>query len=71
MTDDIFKGQWKQVRGRAKEWWGNLTDDDLDTIDGKREQLVGKLQEKYDVFQGQARHQRASQRLEKAIQKHV
>lgn len=47
MNEDIFKGQWKQIRGKAKEWWGDLTDDDLETIDGRRDQLVGKLQERY------------------------
>ena len=47
MNEDIFKGQWKQIRGKAKEWWGELTDDDLDVIDGRWDQMVGKLQEKY------------------------
>jgi len=56
MADDILKGQWKQVSGKAKEWWGKLTDDDLKTIDGQREQLVGKLQEKYGYTKEQATH---------------
>jgi uncharacterized protein YjbJ (UPF0337 family) len=47
MTDDILEGQWKQLRGRIKEAWGVLTDDELDQIDGKRDRLIGKLQEKY------------------------
>lgn len=47
MNDDVLGGMWKQLRGQAKEAWGKLTDDDLDTIDGKRDQLVGKLQERY------------------------
>ena len=47
MNSDVLKGKWKQVRGRVKERWGNLTDDDLDTIDGHSEHLAGKLQEKY------------------------
>lgn len=47
MTDDILEGQWKQIRGRIKEAWGVLTDDELDQIDGKRDRLIGKLQEKY------------------------
>ena len=47
MNEDIFKGQWKQIRGKAKEWWGKLTDDDLDKIDGRFDQMIGKLQEKY------------------------
>lgn len=47
MNEDVFKGQWKQVRGKAKEWWGKLTNDDLDKIDGQMDQMVGKLQEHY------------------------
>jgi uncharacterized protein YjbJ (UPF0337 family) len=47
MNQDVLAGKWKQVRGKVKEWWGKLTDDDLDAIDGKRDVLVGKLQERY------------------------
>jgi uncharacterized protein YjbJ (UPF0337 family) len=47
MNQDIVKGQWKQIRGKAKAWWGKLTDDDLDVINGNRDQLIGKLQERY------------------------
>jgi len=47
MNDTAVKGYWKQIRIRAKEWWGKLTDDYLDMIDGKRDQLIGKLQERY------------------------
>jgi uncharacterized protein YjbJ (UPF0337 family) len=47
MNDTAVKGQWKQIRIRAKEWWEKLSDDDLDMIDGKRDQLIGKLQERY------------------------
>jgi uncharacterized protein YjbJ (UPF0337 family) len=47
MDQDIVKGKWKQIRGKAKSWWGELTDDDLDVIDGNRYQLIGKLQERY------------------------
>jgi uncharacterized protein YjbJ (UPF0337 family) len=46
-VSDILEGQWKQLRGEVKEWWGKLTDDDLDRIGGKRDRLVGTLQEKY------------------------
>ena len=45
MNWDQIEGNWKQVKGKAKEQWGKLTDDDLDVISGKRDQLVGKLQE--------------------------
>jgi len=54
MNEDIFKGQWKQIRGKAKEWWGKLTDDDLDKIDGRFDQMIGKLQEKYGYTEPEA-----------------
>ena len=41
------EGNWKQVKGKIKEQWGNLTDDDLDVINGHRDQLEGKIQERY------------------------
>ena len=47
MTNHELAGKWKQIRGKAKAQWGKLTDDDLDRIDGNREQLIGKVQEKY------------------------
>jgi len=47
MNKDVFEGKWKEMRGQAKEWWGKLTDDDLDRAEGKSEQLIGLLQEKY------------------------
>jgi uncharacterized protein YjbJ (UPF0337 family) len=45
--NDVLSGNWKQMRGQVKEWWGDLTDDDLSKIDGKRDKLVGSLQERY------------------------
>jgi uncharacterized protein YjbJ (UPF0337 family) len=47
MNSDVFAGKWKQMRGQAKEWWGKLTDDDLEKVDGKCDKLVGLLQERY------------------------
>jgi uncharacterized protein YjbJ (UPF0337 family) len=47
MNEDILAGKWKQIRGKAKQWWGDLTDDEMDQIAGKRDILVGKLQERY------------------------
>ncbi|WP_019960829.1 CsbD family protein [Woodsholea maritima] len=47
MNSDELKGRWKQVTGEAKRQWGKLTDDDAAVIDGDREKLVGKIQEKY------------------------
>ncbi|NRQ17480.1 CsbD family protein [Ensifer sesbaniae] len=43
------EGNWKQVKGKIKEQWGLLTDDDLDQIAGNREQLEGKIQERYGI----------------------
>ena len=54
MNEDILKDQWKQLRGQIKQWWAVLTDDDLDKINGRREQLIGKLQEKYGFTKDQA-----------------
>lgn len=47
MNWDIIQGKWKQMKGSAKEKWGELTDDELDQIDGNKDKLAGKLQEKY------------------------
>jgi uncharacterized protein YjbJ (UPF0337 family) len=47
MNKDILQGQWKQIRGEVRAWWGKLTDNDLDRIAGKFDVLVGILQEKY------------------------
>jgi uncharacterized protein YjbJ (UPF0337 family) len=41
------EGKWTQLKGQAKQRWGKLTDDDLDVIDGKREELLGRLQSRY------------------------
>ena len=49
------EGNWKQLKGKIKEQWGNLTDDDLDKIAGKREQLEGKIQERYGITKDAAR----------------
>jgi uncharacterized protein YjbJ (UPF0337 family) len=49
------EGNWKQVKGKVKEKWGQLTSDDLDNIAGKREQLEGKIQERYGIAKDQVR----------------
>jgi len=56
---DRIQGQWKQVAGRAKAQWGQLTDDDLDVVAGRREQLAGKIQERYGVAKDEAERQLA------------
>jgi uncharacterized protein YjbJ (UPF0337 family) len=47
MNQDIFEGKWKEMRGQVKEWWGDLTDDDLDRTEGKADRVVGLLQKQY------------------------
>jgi len=57
MNEDRIQGNWKQLKGKAKEKWGELSDDDLTRIDGQREQLAGALQEKYGVTKDEAQRQ--------------
>ncbi len=47
MNKDIFKGQWKEIKGEIKSRWGKLTDDDLMEIEGNQEKFVGLLQKRY------------------------
>lgn len=62
MNKNIFEGQWKQVRGKAKSMWGKLTDNDLDRVAGNFEILTGLLQEKYGYT-----HERASEEIGKLV----
>lgn len=57
MNWNKIEGNWKQLKGKAKEQWGKLTDDDLDVIDGKREQLAGRIQERYGIAKDEAEKQ--------------
>lgn len=57
MNWDKIKGNWKQFKGQARTRWGKLTDDELDVIQGNREILVGKLQERYGIAKDQAEQQ--------------
>jgi uncharacterized protein YjbJ (UPF0337 family) len=57
MNWDRIQGNWKQVTGKAKEQWGKLTDDDLDVVAGRRDQLAGKIQERYGVAKQDAEAQ--------------
>jgi len=50
-----IEGSWKQFGGRVKEKWGKLTDDDLAVINGRRDQLEGKIQERYGIAKDQVR----------------
>jgi uncharacterized protein YjbJ (UPF0337 family) len=51
MSWNRIEGNWKQFKGKIKETWGELTDDELDQIAGKRDVLLGKIQEKYGIAQ--------------------
>ena len=57
MTDDRIAGAWHQIRGKVKEQWGKLTDDDLKQLEGHAEQLAGKLQQRYGLAQADAERQ--------------
>jgi uncharacterized protein YjbJ (UPF0337 family) len=50
-----IEGNWKQAKGKVKEKWGQLTDDDLTQINGKRDQLEGKIQQRYGVAKDMVR----------------
>lgn len=54
MNKDILGGKWKQLRGKLKQQWGELTDDELDKISGQRDELVGLIQEKYGYARAEA-----------------
>ena len=57
MNEDTLKGQWMQLKGKVREQWGKLTDDDLDQVEGQSEQLIGKIQQRYGVARDEARRQ--------------
>ncbi len=57
MNEDRVQGKWKQMKGALKSRWGKLTDDDLDVIEGQKDQLVGKVQERYGIAKDEAQKQ--------------
>ncbi|PKO64094.1 MAG: general stress protein CsbD [Betaproteobacteria bacterium HGW-Betaproteobacteria-16] len=57
MNWDTIQGNWKQLTGQAKLQWGKLTDDDLQVVAGHREQLAGKIQERYGIAKDEAEKQ--------------
>jgi uncharacterized protein YjbJ (UPF0337 family) len=63
MNWDRIEGNWKQVVGKAKAQWGKLTDDDLDVVAGRREQLAGKIQERYGIAKDEVDKQIAAWQL--------
>ncbi|KRT74963.1 MAG: CsbD family protein [Deltaproteobacteria bacterium CSP1-8] len=54
MNEDVLKGKWNEIKGRVKENWGKLTDDDLTAVEGKKEKLLGLLQQKYGYAKDKA-----------------
>ncbi|MDR7148561.1 uncharacterized protein YjbJ (UPF0337 family) [Hydrogenophaga palleronii] len=57
MNWDTIQGNWKQLTGQAKQQWGKLTDDDLQVVAGHRDQLSGKIQERYGIAKDEAEKQ--------------
>jgi uncharacterized protein YjbJ (UPF0337 family) len=57
MNWDLIGGQWKQFSGKIREKWGLLTEDDVDAIAGKREQLIVRIQERYGIARDEAQRQ--------------
>jgi uncharacterized protein YjbJ (UPF0337 family) len=60
MNWDRIKGDWKQVTGKVKAQWGKLTDDDLHVVAGHRDQLAGKIQERYGIAKDEVEKQLAA-----------
>jgi uncharacterized protein YjbJ (UPF0337 family) len=54
MNWDRIEGNWKQFKGQAKRKWGELTDDDLDKLAGRRDELIGKIQERRGIARDKA-----------------
>lgn len=57
MNWDQVEGKWKQLTGSARAKWGKLTDDDLDVVEGNRQKLAGKIQERYGIEKAEAERQ--------------
>jgi uncharacterized protein YjbJ (UPF0337 family) len=57
MNEDTLKGQWTQLKGKVREKFGKLTNDDLDVIQGQSEQLIGKVQQRYGIARAEAEKQ--------------
>jgi uncharacterized protein YjbJ (UPF0337 family) len=57
MNEETLKGQWNQLKGRVREKWGMLTNDDLNVIQGQTEQLVGLIQQRYGIARDEAERQ--------------
>jgi uncharacterized protein YjbJ (UPF0337 family) len=54
MNSDQLEGKWKQIKGEVREKWGQLTDDDIQVIAGRRDQLIGRIQQRYGIAKEEA-----------------
>jgi len=57
MNRDTIEGQWTQVKGKVKQQWAKLTDDDVTRIEGRRDVLIGRIQERYGIAEDEAERQ--------------
>jgi len=57
MNEDTLKGKWHQIKGEVKSRWGQLTDDDLDRVEGDAEKLIGRVQERYGYARDDAKRE--------------
>ncbi|MGQ8366868.1 CsbD family protein [Glaciecola sp. 1036] len=55
MNSDIAKGNWKEMKGKIKQQWGKLTDDDVDQAEGNKDELAGKIQKQYGKSREEAK----------------
>ena len=57
MNTDILEGKWEQLKGKAQQQWGKLTNDDMDLVEGNTRELIGKIQERYGIEKDEAEKQ--------------
>jgi len=57
MNTDILEGKWEQLKGKAQQQWGKLTNDDMDVVEGNTQELIGKIQERYGIEKDEAEKQ--------------
>jgi uncharacterized protein YjbJ (UPF0337 family) len=57
MNQDVFEGKWRELRGKARSWWARLTEDDVQQVAGKKDELLGRLQAKYGYSKDEAEHE--------------
>ena len=57
MNTDILEGKREQLKGKAQQQWGKLTNDDIDVVEGNAQELAGKVQERYGIERDEAEKQ--------------